>query len=92
MLAKHISCKCECKFDDRNVTSIKSRTISVGVSVKIQKNIVCVKKVIFGTLQHLELSKNGNYAESIAVSVVVCNEVMDETKSTLRKTFQAQDT
>ena len=34
-----------------NVTQIKiGIAISVGVSVKVQKNIVCAKKIIFGTL------------------------------------------
>ena len=27
-------------------------TINVGVSVKIQKNIMCAKKIIFGILLH----------------------------------------
>ena len=35
-LAKHISCRCNCKFDGRNVTQIKSgKTITVNVSGKI---------------------------------------------------------
>ena len=28
-------------------------TVSVGVNIKIQKNIVCTKKIIFGILQHV---------------------------------------
>ena len=37
----------------KNVTGIKNGTlISVGVSVKTQKNIVCLRKYIFGILQH----------------------------------------
>ena len=37
-----------------NVTWVKSGIeIGFGVSVKIQKNIVCAKKVIFGILQHV---------------------------------------
>ena len=37
-----------------SVTSIKSVIkISVGVSVKIQKNITCAKKFIFLILQHV---------------------------------------
>ena len=37
-----------------NVTQIKSEmTISVGESVKILKNIMCTKKVIFGILPHV---------------------------------------
>ena len=38
----------------KNVTRIKSGiTINVGVIVKIQKNIVCVNKIIFGILLHV---------------------------------------
>ena len=37
-----------------DVIQIKSRiTIKVDVSVKIQKNIMCVKKIIFGILLHV---------------------------------------
>ena len=37
-----------------NVTQIKSGiTITVGASVKIHKNIVCLNKVIFGILLHV---------------------------------------
>ena len=34
-LTKHISCECECKFDSKNVTQIKSgNKINVDMSVK----------------------------------------------------------
>ena len=35
-LTKHISCKCKCKFDGRNVTHVRiDIMINVGVSAKI---------------------------------------------------------
>ena len=38
----------------KNVTQIKSGiTISVGRSVKMKKNIMCAKTVMFGILQHV---------------------------------------
>ena len=38
----------------KNVTWIKSGIAkSVGVSIKIQKNILCAKNVIFGILQYV---------------------------------------
>ena len=41
-----------------NVTQIKSGiTINVGVSVKIQNNIVCTKKVLFRILLHVVLKR-----------------------------------
>ena len=47
-LARYISCKCECKFDRKNVIWIKNGiSISVGVSVKIQEKILCEKKGYF---------------------------------------------
>ena len=62
-----------------NVTLIKSWImISVSVSVKIQKNIVSAKKVIFGILQHVTVKIIGD-------SVVICNEIRDATKSTSKK-------
>ena len=52
-LSKYISCEYKYKLDGRNATGIKSgTTINVGVRAKIQKNIVCVKKIIFGILLH----------------------------------------
>ena len=41
---KHISSKCKCKYDGKNVTQIRNGiSINVSVSAKIQKNM-CVKK------------------------------------------------
>ena len=50
----------------KNVTRIESGiTISVGVSVKIQKNIVCAKKKkkLFGILQHVAAKMANMYEE-----------------------------
>ena len=51
---KHISCEYKRKFGGRkcnsNVTGI---TINVGVSVIIQKNIMCTKRTILGILLHV---------------------------------------
>ena len=45
-LIKHILCKCKCKLIVKNVTWIKSGImISVGLSVKIQMNILCARKI-----------------------------------------------
>ena len=35
-----------------NVTQINSGITNVSANVKIQKNFVCVKKIIFGILLH----------------------------------------
>ena len=51
ILTKHISCKCKCKFDVKKFNSIKSGTmINVDTIPKIQKNIMHVKKFVFGIL------------------------------------------
>ena len=43
-LTKHISCECKCKFDG-------DITINFDVSAK---NIIYVKKIIFGILLHVQ--------------------------------------
>ena len=50
---RHISCKCKCKFDGKNVIQIRfGIVINVGVSADIQEKM-WLKKVIFGILLHL---------------------------------------
>ena len=54
-----------------NVIQIKSGiTINVGASVKIQKNIVCVKKITFVILLHI-VCENGKYLASIIDDSVI---------------------
>ena len=47
-LTKHVSCKYECKFHAE-----KCNSVNVRGSGKIRKNIVFVKKIIFGILLHV---------------------------------------
>ena len=54
--------------------------------VKIQKNILCARMVIFGILQHVAAIK-GKYAATIGDSVVMCDEIIDTTKDTSTKTI-----
>ena len=63
-----------------NVIQIKSGiTINVGASLKILKNIMCVKKIIFGILLHVE---NDKYLASIIDDLVMtCDEIIDKTKT-----------
>ena len=50
-LTKHVSCKCTCKFDGRKCNHIKSGImINVNASAR---NIIYVKKIIFGILLHV---------------------------------------
>ena len=50
---KYISCKCKCRFDGENVIQINGGIIiNANVSVK---NIIYVKKIIFGILVHILL-------------------------------------
>ena len=45
-LTKHISCKCECKFDSIKCNSNqKWNNDKVGVSAKIRKNIMRAEKI-----------------------------------------------
>ena len=50
MLTKDISYECTCRFDEKNVIQINGGT-SINVDVSI-KNVVFVKKIIFGILVH----------------------------------------
>ena len=53
---KHVSYKCECKFDGR--TQIKNGiTINVVESVKIQKNIMSAKRYIYLEFCYMKLRK-----------------------------------
>ena len=48
---KDISCECKCRFDGNNVIQINGGiTINVDMSVK---NVMYVKKIIFGFLLHV---------------------------------------
>ena len=50
-LTKHISCECKCKFDE-----IKSIQINGGITINVDvvvKNVIHVKKIIFGILVHI---------------------------------------
>ena len=49
ILTKHISCECKCIFDGRKCNSDQSQN-NVNVSVK---NVMYVKKIIFGILLHV---------------------------------------
>ena len=56
-LTKHITCKCKCKFDGKNVFQINGGlTINVNVSVE---NDLYVKTIMFGILLHVVV-KMGN--------------------------------
>ena len=82
----------------KNEIRIKSGiTISVCLSVKIQKKIKCAIKVLFGILICV-MGKNGKYLESIIDNpVITCDEIIDTaktfpTKSVSIKTVPAKST
>ena len=50
ILTKEISCECKCRFEEKNIIQINDgTTINDNVSVK---NVMYVKKIIFGILLH----------------------------------------
>ena len=63
------------------------------MSVKIQKNIVCAKKTMFGILQHVAAAK---MAGSIIIRiyyfdlVAMCHEIIDTTKFVPTKSNSAK--
>ena len=59
ILTKDIYCGCKCRFDRKNVIQINGRiTVNVDVSVK---NIIYVKKIIFGILLHVVVKMKNIY-------------------------------
>ena len=77
ILTKDISCKCTCRFDEKNVIQINSGT-SINVDVSI-KNVVYVKKIILGILVHVVVKMENIMHDS----VIMCDEIIDaeETKT-----------
>ena len=75
-----------------NVTRIKSRIkMSVGVSVKIRKNIVCIyfEKYIWNPATCS--CKNGKYVGSITDDFVIsCDKIIEETKFVPTKSTSAK--
>ena len=54
-LTNHISCECKCKCDGRKcISSQIGAAINADVSVKIPKNIMCAKKIVFGMPLHAD--------------------------------------
>ena len=70
-LTKHISCECNCKFDGKNVSQIKSE-IAINVIVSV-KSIIYLKKTEFGILLH-GIVKVENTLDN---SVITCDEVIE---------------
>ena len=58
--------------------------VNIRVSLKIQEK-VCARKILFGILLH------GRHTESIiGNSVIMCNDIIETTKSSLAKTVPAK--
>ena len=68
-LTKHISCECNCKFDGKNVSQIKSE-IAINVIMSV-KSIIYLKKIKFGILLHGIVKKEN----TLDNSVITCDEV-----------------
>ena len=50
IVTKHISCKCKFTFDSKKCSSNQKWN---NESQKIQKNIMCAKKIIFGIMKNI---------------------------------------
>ena len=83
ILTKDMWCECKCKFDWRNVIQIKSG-IMVNVKASV-KNIIYVKKIIFGILPYS--CKNGKHLAYVIDdnSVITCDEIIKETQKLFQK-------
>ena len=56
-LTKHISCKCQCRIDEKNVIHINGG-LMINVDVRV-KSFMYVKKIMFDILLHV-IVKMGN--------------------------------
>ena len=71
ILTKNISCKCNCRFDGKNVSQMNAGiTINVYVSVK---NTMYVKKIVFGILLHVV----GKMENIMVDSAMICDEIIE---------------
>ena len=68
-----------------SVTQMKSETmINVDASVKIQKSIVCEKNIICNPAT-CSFKKGKNLASTIYNSLIMCDDVIEETKKICNK-------
>ena len=89
-LTKHVSCKCEYKFDSRKCNSNqKWNNDKCGCECKNpKKHCVWAKDYIC----YMSM-KNGEYVESIIdVSLILCDEIIDTTKTASTKTALTKST
>ena len=78
-LIKHISYKCECKFDARKCNlNQKWNNDNCRYECKNPKEYQCKKGPFWNPAT--SSCKNGKYARSIGDSLVTCNEIIEETK------------
>ena len=89
-LAKHISCKCECKFDDRKYNLNKKwNNNKCQCDCKNPKEHCVCEKELF--LESAKCScENGKYARSIGNSVVIYGEIIEETRAIPTKSTSAK--
>ena len=85
-LAKHIPCKCECKFAGRKCNlNQESNNAKCQCECKNKKeHWVCEKKLIW--YPAICSCESGKYTGSIGESVVVSDKIAEETKIMLTKT------
>ena len=92
-VTKHISCKLECKFDGRKCNfSQKWNNDKCWCECKNPKEHRVCKKGYFWNPATCSC-KNIKYAESVVgTSVVICDKIIDTTKSTSAKTVRTKYT
>ena len=89
ILTKDISYECKCKFDGKKFNSNqKWKTINPNVSVK--KQHICEKEYIWNAATFSWT--NGKYLASIIDdSVITCDEIIEETKTTVTNFNEKSD-
>ena len=88
-LKKHISFKCECKFDDRKCNLNQNwNNDKCPCECENPKEHQCEKGYFWNPTKCS--CENGKYARGIGDSVVICNEIIEATKIISTKTIPAK--
>ena len=79
---KHISCKCECKFDSKKWNSNqKWNNDKSRCKCKIQKNLVCAKKNYIWNPETCSFDNGKHEGIVINDSMIACDKIIEEMKT-----------
>ena len=90
-LTKHVSRKCECKFNSKKCNLNEKRNNNKCRCKYENAKEDCVKEKGYFWNPAICSCKNGKYAGSIDDSIVMRDEIIDTTKSSSKKNYSNQN-